>query len=738
MLRQVLTFIVKKLIAHIFLVFVLMKVSSSETHAYYNVNFGFKQNAPSLNFATSSQTILASLCSGIMTVTTRNGAGVATNVASNLTVNLTGSSGVTFYSDSNCESAISDVTVLAGTSSKSFYFLSSSSGSKTITAAAASYLSANQSETISTNGFIWTGNGGNANWATAGNWSGGVAPSTSNIAVFDGSCASNCSPTIAANISVSGIRISSGYTGTISQGSSTITLSSGGWVQLGGTFSGGSATITNTGKFILSGGTFTSTSGTFNANGTVWSVSGTGSFVHNSGTVSMSGSGSLTFGAETYNNFSLSAAGVTYTMNSTTLNVGGTLTLSSASNGTYLNSGTVNVYGNLTFAANYGWNGSAIFRVKGNASGQTISGSSSSAFVNNLIIEAGTNNVTMSGTFALGSIYTVTSVGTMTTTGSTVNIGGNIGSSTLTFGSETYNNITFSSCAGTYSLNSTTLNVGGTLTTSAACNNSYINSGTVNIYGNLTLTSNYGWYGSAVFKVKGNASGQTITGSSGGSFLNNLIIDAGSNNVTLSGTIAVGSNYTVTSVGTLTTTSSTLNIGGMNSVTMTFGTEVYNNVTIDSYCSGTYSLNSSTLNVGGTFTLKTGCNNNFLNSGIVKLYGNLSSPGPNYAFSGTAELKFVGSTDQTITCAPCTFPSGNITVDISNNESVILGNSVSFNSTGQTVSVLNGSILMNGYNLTVKGLSLASGTSITKGGGALTVNGSSIPSGAYSSGTVDP
>jgi hypothetical protein len=82
----------------------------------------------SLGFTTTPQSILASLCSGVVTVQTKNAAGTATNVGSNLTVNLSGPGTMTFYSDSSCTVAVSTVTVTTGTSSKSFYFVDSATG----------------------------------------------------------------------------------------------------------------------------------------------------------------------------------------------------------------------------------------------------------------------------------------------------------------------------------------------------------------------------------------------------------------------------------------------------------------------------------------------------------------------------------------------------------------------------------------------------------------------------------
>lgn len=110
----------------------------------------------------------------------------------------------------------------------------------------------------------WDCGGGNSSWDNNLNWSGDTEPGVSDIAIFDATCTNNA--TIDKNISVAGITISAGYTGTITQsGSYTVTVASSHYSQADGVFTGGSGTIDINGTFTLSGGTFTSTSGTLEA-----------------------------------------------------------------------------------------------------------------------------------------------------------------------------------------------------------------------------------------------------------------------------------------------------------------------------------------------------------------------------------------------------------------------------------------------------------------------------------------
>ncbi len=106
------------------------------------------------------------------------------------------------------------------------------------------------------------------NWSNASNWSMGAAPTASDTALFSSSSTQNA--TIDTGITVGGIDIASGYTGTIVQGQgNAITIgtstASYGFSQAGGAFQGSTSTsdaITVNGPFSLAGGTFTSTAGT--------------------------------------------------------------------------------------------------------------------------------------------------------------------------------------------------------------------------------------------------------------------------------------------------------------------------------------------------------------------------------------------------------------------------------------------------------------------------------------------
>ncbi len=239
--------------------------------------------------------------------------------------------------------------------------------------------------------FTWVGTTGNGNFSTAGNWFGGAVPNSSQVAIFENVCGSNCNVLINSSISVGGIKINSDFTGSITQGAaSTIAVSSSGWDQSGGSFQASTAAI-SMGKFSLSAGTFTSTSGILSMTRSLssnvtdgFTVSGSGSFLHNSGTINFNGSIFGNCSGETtaiidapgvqFNNFIVNTnqtgcaswAAVVLATN-TSIRVNGLLSLKDGQ----LDGGTVDLYGNLsvecTGASVCAGAGSTIIEAKGSA-----------------------------------------------------------------------------------------------------------------------------------------------------------------------------------------------------------------------------------------------------------------------------------------------------------------------------------------------------------------------------------
>jgi hypothetical protein len=108
----------------------------------------------------------------------------------------------------------------------------------------------------------WTGAGGNTLWSNGANWSSGSPPAPIDTVVFNDSCLaySNCNAELTGNTTAANITLASTYTGTITQGSYTLTVN-GNYSQSGGEFLGGSGQITMQRLYLYSG-SFRATNGT--------------------------------------------------------------------------------------------------------------------------------------------------------------------------------------------------------------------------------------------------------------------------------------------------------------------------------------------------------------------------------------------------------------------------------------------------------------------------------------------
>lgn len=133
----------------------------------------------------------------------------------------------------------------------------------------------------------WDGGGIDNNWNTPENWDLNTAPLTTDTVVFDGTTSSK-SVTINTAVTIAGITIDSDYGGVITQ-AATLAVGTSGFVQNGGTFTGATQSISDTGPLTLNtGSTFTSTSGTLTLSGDLTVQSGV-TFDDNGGTLEFSG-----------------------------------------------------------------------------------------------------------------------------------------------------------------------------------------------------------------------------------------------------------------------------------------------------------------------------------------------------------------------------------------------------------------------------------------------------------------
>lgn len=575
----------------------------------------------------------------------------------------------------------------------------------------------------------WTGQGSTNNWSDTGNWAGGVLPTTTDVATFHGASCTTGTPdksvTIDQNVDLSGtgggINIGSNYTGTITQGTGfTISAGTNGWVQAGGSFSGGNASITLTGSFTLSGGSFTSTSGTLTTTGII-TFSGSSTFTHNSGTVTLSGTGgTMSCNSQTFNlvTINLSSSDLTVSSNCTLpLGNNPSVTLWSGGgnkiilNGTLSGSGTISINGGLTL------NSGAV--LSGFTGLDTTIGSSSLG----LTIAGATLNAGSYTTFTV-KVFTMSS-GTFTAPSGTMSIVGN-----------------FTISSGTFNANGGTVSFSGHDGATIACNNSTFNLVNFNKTGNdqvvnsdcnLPLGNNPSvvlWSGNAnKLTLNGTLTGTGTLSINGGLTLNSGAVLSGFSGLSLSGSSAT----------TLTISGATFNASSYTTFSLASGMSFTES-------SGNFTAPNAGMTVPSTFTLSSGTFT--ASSGTTTIQGNISISGsPTFnANGGTVAL--TGNDNSTYTCnnvtfnlvtiSKTTFTGSNVTVNSScnfplgNNPTVTLANSVD-------AIILNGTLSGSGtITFTNSGLKLNSGSSLSGFSGLTTTGAFTVQGGTFNASNYSP
>jgi hypothetical protein len=704
--------------------FMLFLVSSLDSYAYVNNLSFWKKRTLQLKYSTATQTVLSGNCSGVMTVRTYSPDGILKSVTSPLTVGLTGPGTTTFYSDSTCTFPITDLTIATGSSTGSFYFIDSSTGTKTIVAAATDYASATQNETINTNGFVWTGGGGNALWATGANWSGGVAPNSSQRALFNETCVSNCSPTISANTSVAGIRLTAGYSGTITQSNGfTLTIGVGGWSQQNGNFLGGDSNIVITDAMTLRAGSFRSTSAMMHFQSIDFIKSAGATFNHNNGLVYIQGSTLNISGAFAFYNldfYGFGSSDLTGTVDVTNLRflyAGYTTTLSGTN--------TINVSGNLEVQVQW-WTVSTTSLIRMVGTG-TVTGGTTSSIGSFEIATAGTITFAPTGNFNFAGNFTYTA-GTIVSTGSTIRATGSI--QTFNTGAMPLHHFTIDSSDNNCTFTVVgSMNILGDLTITAGSYSSRLDGGTLNVSGNINILSTSFYRGNALVRMVGTG---TITGSGTGSALPGLEI-ATSGTVTFAptGSIDVNNRFTYTS-GTVITTNSHVRLRGDSPITFEPGSMRFNHLSL--YQANAPTNVTGTVYVDGDLSLRNGggtlCKTE---GGNYEVKGNLIMYG---WYGGSSELFLTGTSSQTITSTGGSRPPGTL-ITLNSASSVLTLTSTITTTNFVGINVLAGNLDMAGFGLTTKSLALNTNT-LTKNGGVLTVNGVVAGTGSLYGGTVNP
>ncbi len=536
----------------------------------------------------------------------------------------------------------------------------------------------------------WDGGGADNNWSTAANWSGDATPTSADDVVFDGTSAKNSVMNIA-GLTLQSFNASSTYTGTLSIANGNTLSVTGNWTYGAANFDAGTSTLK------LSGGDITFTPGSVSYyNIEISQGTCCGNDVAISGT------------ATTTNN----------------------LVISNGNSGTTINTGTINVGGNISVTDSDFGGGDATFKLNGSGS-QTIS--SSGGLLPNVTVNKSAGILYLQGTVPVVGNWIFTA-GTLDAGTSTLKLSG--GDTTFTLGSVSYYNIeiNLSECCGGDLLMSGTATTTNNLTFSSGAASGYLNGGTINVMGNITMSdSDFATGGdpssnTMIINVDGTGS-QTFS-ASGGGYFPTVTVNKSAGTLYLQGTINVMRNWTFTS-GTLDAGTSTLKFVGNSDSTLTGGSVSYYNIESakDGCCDSYDLIISGTATTTNNFIVSVGRNDAGINSGTLNVGGNVSVTDTDIG-GGTATINLNGSGSQTVSSSGGFLP--NVTV---NKSSGIASVDSNVTITG-TLGVTSGELRHNAYTLQINGAATissggtlsdyATASSTIKFGSTITNNGALV------------
>lgn len=406
--------------------------------------------------------------------------------------------------------------------------------------------------------FFWVGAGANANWNTAANWSGGVVPNNTQVAIFSNSmCASNCNPTLNVNPNIRGLYTLADYSGTITQGAGIpVTIGNRGFNMSGGTFLGSDSNMSVQRRFFMSAGTYRASSAetSFGSDGSYVSMFlGVGhntTFLHNNGNFRVNFNCVETHLADfsrvhTVYNLTYANSCTITDWQGSVVQVANDLTILPPGYGSSINNLRLKISGDFYTGNNGGSQvgGSYIAEMVGRPSGQTITATTSPGRIANLILNPGIHPITLVGNILIGQNFSNLSNGIVNTAGSQLlfNTGNNT-EAEIVPGSTVYNDVVIQLGASAILNINGNMSIGGNLTLMrGSYDNPRINRGVLSVAGNVTLVTggNSNYLGTATVRLTGNPAGQLISGADN-VWIPNLEIAAGTNNVTMSGSPRVG------------------------------------------------------------------------------------------------------------------------------------------------------------------------------------------------------
>jgi hypothetical protein len=277
-------------------------------------------------------------------------------------------------------------------------------------------------------------------------------------------------------------------------------------------------------------------------------------------------------------------------------------------------------------------------------------------------------------------------------------------------GTAVFNNVEISIGSTDFTVTGT-MDVNGNLTISGARN---IDTGTIKVAGNVTTTdASVGGTGTITF----DGDGAQILGASGGTgALPGVNINkSGGGTLTIQDTIEIdgylGSGWTYTTAGDVIAGTSTVVFDTNTSVDS--GSMKFNNVILNNSTDLTV---TGTMDVDGDLTITDFRN---LIGGTITLAGNLTSTDNAIGTNNTGNITLDGANAQLIDLTTGALPHGLFTINKSAG-TVTLASDMNLSATGQDLTLTSGCLDMAGFNLTINDtLTLESGATINQGGGTL-------------------
>ena len=481
-----------------------------------------------------------------------------------------------------------------------------------------------------------------------------------------------------------------------------------------GTFNGGAGVMTVNGALTQGGGAFTATSGTTTITGDFTISAGT--FTHNSGIVALTGTSARTVntGSASLNNLTINTNTNAVTITGT-VSVSGNLTLTAYYQ---INTGTLAVSGNVTTTVSSASAPSSATILVNGTGAQTLGASGGTGSIPGVIINKPSGTLTLQDTIRVfsGGGWTWTA-GTVDAGTSTVQFYASPGGGapmTVNAGSMSFNNVAVDMTVWDLTITGTLIANGNLALNSY----STISTGTIAVAGNVTTTSATGTLPSSATLLLNGAGAQTVGASGGSGKLPKVTINKSSGILTLQDTLVVYAGWTWTA-GTVDAGTSTVQFyasaGNGVAMTVNAGAMSFNNVTVDM---SVWDLTiTGTMIVTGNFTITSV---DSVSGGTIAVGGNLITA--DTTVNGSTNITFNGTGVQTIaaTVANADLPNGTLTISKTAGTATLASNLI-LNGAGTNVTVNQGTLDIAGFNFTVPATLTANAAGIVRLQGGETV-----------------